>query len=209
MAAHRLSETLGDDQLIASALAFREAGASMVMIATADMGMRIKLRAHQLPELLLPEAYRLPAEPDAVEKEVAALKKQLARHENRQPKLKLTFADGESRLTLKRRPVMPDWIERSMAMIKAKHCPMPRSGEKLEQEPLLSIARRFESFGLPAHTIDRYNTDLESFYDKYQAYLEEEAPRRAQISLTYELKFVLWNEGTAPAKGIDAVAYFP
>jgi hypothetical protein len=93
-AAHRLSHTVADDQLIASALQFkRETGAQIVFVSN-DTGLRMKLPPRGLKGTVPPEDARLPEEMDELEKEMAELRRELARHQSRRPKLLLTFQDG-------------------------------------------------------------------------------------------------------------------
>jgi hypothetical protein len=60
----------------------------------------LKLPAHKLRVVIPPEELRLPDEPDEVEKENSKLKAELARHQNRIPRLQFSFLDGSSRIAL-------------------------------------------------------------------------------------------------------------
>jgi hypothetical protein len=104
-AAHRLSYTVPDDQLIASAIQFRDQTGSTVSFFSNDTGLRLKLRSRGMTGFTLPESERLPDEPDEETKKVRALEARLASFESRQPKLVLTFADGATHVKVKLRAI--------------------------------------------------------------------------------------------------------
>jgi hypothetical protein len=93
-AAHRLSQMVADDQLIASALQFRQETGAHIVFVSNDTGLRLKLQPRGLKGTAPPEDARLPEEMDDAEKEMAELRRELARHQSRRPKLFLTFQDG-------------------------------------------------------------------------------------------------------------------
>jgi PIN domain len=104
-AAHRLSYTVPDDQLIASAIQFRDQTGSTVSFFSNDTGLRLKLRSRGMTGFTLPESERLPDEPDEETKKIRTLEARLASFENRQPKLVLTFADGATHAKVKLRAI--------------------------------------------------------------------------------------------------------
>jgi PIN domain len=209
-AALRLSESLSDDHLIASALEFRDADGGTVLVATADVGVRVKLRAHNLRALIIPDDCRLPAELDAAEKELRDLRKEVARLRSRQPKLILHFEGGEQRLILPRRSRSSNELEDKLARVKSDHPHIPHANEK----PMISlsafdVASTLGSFGMKPAAIDHYNEQLDQFYREYRTYLERVQALRDRAMLTYELTFALENNGAAPATDIDAILTFP
>src|SRR5664280_168504 len=99
-AKHKLLHSIFDDELIATAIEYQAENDCRVAIFTADTGLRLKLPAHKLRPVIPPEELRLPDEPDELEKENSKLKTELARHQNRLPRLQFTFIDGASRYRL-------------------------------------------------------------------------------------------------------------
>ena len=100
-AAHRLSYTVPDDQLIASAIQYREQTGSTVSFFSNDTGLRLKLRSRGMTGFTLPESERLPDELDEETKKIRALETRLVSLENRQPSLTLTFADDATHAKVK------------------------------------------------------------------------------------------------------------
>jgi predicted ribonuclease YlaK len=74
-AVHHLAHTISDDQLIASALEFKSETNVPVTIVTADLGLRLKLREHDLEGVAPAETDRLADEPDEAERELAKLRR--------------------------------------------------------------------------------------------------------------------------------------
>jgi hypothetical protein len=92
---NKLSRSVSDDELIASALEFKSQHDVDVVISTADLGLRMKLPAHGLTGMAPNESDRLPDEPDESEKELIHVRRELARYASRIPKLKLMFVGGK------------------------------------------------------------------------------------------------------------------
>ena len=63
-ATHRLSYTVPDDQLIASAIQYRDQTGASVSFFSNDTGLRLKLRSRGLTGFTLPQSERLPDELD-------------------------------------------------------------------------------------------------------------------------------------------------
>jgi len=99
-AKHKLSHTVFDDELIATAIEYQAEHDCRVAIFTDDTGLRLKLPGHKLLPIIPPQELKLPDEPDEVEKENSRLKAELARHQNRLPKLEFSFIDGASKVAL-------------------------------------------------------------------------------------------------------------
>jgi hypothetical protein len=93
-AAHRLSHAVPDDQLIASALQLKQDTGAHVLFMSNDTGLRMKLSPRGFKGIVPPEDARLPQELDDAEREITELRRELARHQSRRPKLSLTFQDG-------------------------------------------------------------------------------------------------------------------
>jgi hypothetical protein len=92
---NRLSHLVADDELIASALEFKQQHETDVIVVTADLGLRMKLPPHGLKCIAPNEADRLPQEPDDAERELIQARRELARYESRNPKLSVTFANNK------------------------------------------------------------------------------------------------------------------
>ena len=211
--AERLSQTITDDHLIASVLDYTRQSDVSVLVATADLGLEVKLRSRGIGILELPDELRLPAEPDPVELENRSLRQRIARFEARMPKLSVEFEGGAQNHALSLRdananPVAP------LNQIRADNPYM--YGTKTVARPrdkvgaaFTDIQRLAQQVGVSAERADRYNEELKQYFDQYQCYFEDHAAWRESFSLHHLVKVVISNDGTAPASNIDLDLFFP
>ncbi len=207
-----LSRDSQDDQLLASALAFRADHPQVrLLVATADIGLKHKARVHRIEVVRPPDDRRLADEPDASERRVQELEKELREWRQRAPMLTLGFADGLSpaRYALPQ-PVLPlrEEIARRLAVVRQKH-PHMRSPSIVAPGFSAVMGALAETHGISEQDITAYNTGLDRFYSTYEWYLgalaEHENVRRRTLRLSLQLR----NEGTAPAEDIDVFMRFP
>lgn len=136
-AQHRLSQVIADDELIAAAIEYQSEHGCSVWLCTADMGLRLKLPAHGLRPIILPDELMLPNEPDEVERENLKLKAELARQQQRLPLLQFSFLDGSDVTAL----------------------PNVRADEGIAPEPLSQLSQ-FSQFNPSAYIYPKYLSDF-------------------------------------------------
>lgn len=212
-----LDRTSPDDQLLAAVLDYRAANPDAdIRLATHDVGPRIKAKHLGISTYEIPPKYLLPDEPDPLEAKVREPQAELARYQNAQPKLALTFGDGAKhrKISLPRwKDISEEWVTAEMAQLRAKY-PKKHLSDYLKgtgsSTVLLSnvIAENLK-LEVPPDEIQRYNDDLDNFFNKYEQYLRtshtmSQAERRA-----FELDIVLVNTGTISARDIDVYLYLP
>jgi hypothetical protein len=203
-AAQRLSPTLEDDHLIASALELSDQVIDrLVYIATADLGMKIKLRTRSSLRLLnLPEMYRANEEPDPTEQELRRTRQRLHQLENRLPILGVRFsASHNTRLNLLPHDPLADMDvltpDENRAQYPLRTYASPGSGLALQ------LYRATEQ------SVREHNEILQEYHEKYDAYYQE---YRDWVDLTaraYVLELEAYNRGTAPAKDVHVVLRVP
>jgi hypothetical protein len=103
--AHRLSERVPDDILIATAIQFSDQMNVEVSLITNDTGLRMKLRSRSISAVKPTEEDRLADEPDETELELVRTRTELQRFQARQPLLQLSFQDNTNFRTVDLRPV--------------------------------------------------------------------------------------------------------
>ncbi len=212
--AEGLSQTIADDHLIASVLHYiRQSGAS-VLVATADLGLQVKLRPRRIDVLKLPDDLRLPVEPDPVELENRELRRQMARFEARMPKLSVEFEGGAQHQALFLRDPNANSVT-SLDQIRVDNPYMHETKPVARQQDmgdgaLADFLRHLtQQLGVLAEQADKYNEELEQYFDQYQRYLDHHAAWRETLSLHHRVKLVIANDGTAPASNIDLDLLFP
>lgn len=213
-----------DDHLIASCLAHLEAEPETdIVLVAGDTGLRLKARQHEIKAVELPEKYKLQSAIDSIEKENKQLQRRVQQLENRFPKLKLAFADGANqfRVTLPIPLSVPEErIQQQMENIKRKHSKrqdIPKDKpqearsrlEDLIQNPNLMSRAIGDPTQPSPKEIERYNSALDKFYEKYERYLREYSANVNVQRRTIRLDIYLFNYGTAPAEDIDVFLHFP
>lgn len=206
---HKLSESLGDDQLIASVLAFRENDpTASVLIATGDIGLRAKIRSRGIAPIVLPDCLKLPDEPDAAERELVTLRREIAELKARQPKLVVEFKDGFAHLSFPRRAVEAPDVEAELARAIAEN-PTIHSAEAAIPEHIRSLLDLTTRGSWSAANMRRYNLDIERYISQYRDYLVRLCEFNDFRARTLLLECTMKNVGTALATDIDAVLEFP
>lgn len=210
--AHSLSAGIADDHLIASVISYAPPAGVEVYVATADIGMEIKLRHRKITPLLLPDTAKLPDEPDAQEKELQELRRKAA--QKHLPSLSLiTELDGSrhpfelgSQVTTAS-AIPPEEIRRKY--------PSLQGPERLsaDEKATLSSDVRYQILcadmcGITGD-VEQYNKEREIFLAKYEEYFSKLLQWEEWVALTVEVELTLSNEGTAPATDIDVILRFP
>jgi len=88
-----LDLTRADERLIEEVLYYRLQDDS-AHILTGDTGIRLRARRHDVPVLVVPDSWMLPPENDERDKEIGALKTQVARLQSAEPVLDLLIRDA-------------------------------------------------------------------------------------------------------------------
>ncbi len=203
--AHKLSEKIADDWLIATILEFRdEFPESRVALVTNDIGLQLKAGGYGLESVELPGAYSLPDEPDPDQKRIDELTRELVTYKSRAPDLRLAFQDGKDHylVRLTKIPLITDEeISRKTAEIRAAH---PKASR-----PEIYSGRDLGAGGVGPGDIDRHNERLEHFYLSYERYLRALAEFEDAQCRLFQLDLILENSGFAPAEDIDIDLYVP
>jgi hypothetical protein len=207
-----LSTAIADDHLIASVINYREQIDEPIFVATADIGLEIKLRHRQIAPLILEDELRLPEDPDPQAKELESLKRQLS--QQRKPALSLLTNTEEGRYTFADPTVTVIPGVDSLEDVRLLHPKLavrhtsPPPGEDLLSR-MARVGSAFESMFFSPERIERYNRELDEFFEKYEAFYEKRSAWAARKILTVEASLTLSNAGTAPANDVDVIIQFP
>jgi hypothetical protein len=204
---NNLSTTIADDHLIASVLNYQVDPPDLIYVATADIGLEVKLRAREIDLLLIPESAKRPSEPDPQEKELQTLRLETARHKSRLPLLTLKFKEGKGHLKVL---IKPPLLVKSLPNIRSKYLPSPippedKSPAKIKASGLNISLPQISSRA----TILKYNEKLEEFFTAYEKYQSELIVWKEKYALLVEVELIFSNEGTVPASNIDVILDFP
>jgi hypothetical protein len=226
-AAHQLRTDVQDDFLLASILDYRTRHpGSDCRLVTADVGLNLKSRSHNIPVLLPPEKLKLPEESDPNTKRVNELESEIYELKHRAPLLKLCF-ESEAAVTkftlAKPLELVSSDVERAVLELTRKYPQLQFPSETHSVTPTRGIARRAEQrmiamrsnitmslrSGIRPEEFSRYNAQLEQFYGDYRHYLEAMLVHNNLKLRTLCLKIIIRNDGSSPAEDIDAQLHFP
>jgi rRNA-processing protein FCF1 len=205
-----LSREIQDDQLIASILEYGvEAHDATTILVTADLGLKLKARAHNIPVVQLPADLRLPDELLEDERKRRELEAEIRRLRDRLPRVSLLFNNRKPHLEVQLGGSdRPSTGMSSAAEIRAKY-------PKMEVTVNDVASRGFSGLLLgganeiSAKDITDYNTQLDSFYERYQKYTEQLGRFQVLSATTVRLDILAVNDGNCPADDLDIFMHFP
>jgi len=218
----QLNQDIQDDHLIASIIMFRsEKPEADIVLVTSDAGLTlmVKARRHNIPVTQLPSNLKLPEEPDRDQIRIRELEQKVHELELKIPQVSLVFTDGSQHATfiLQHRVEMTeDEIVGKIELIKQRYPKMEQQPPKSElRGHLAAIAKAVGDINaymgniLLPDDIEKYNTELDEFYQEYSEYLRKgilyENLRRRMVKLS----ICVANDGTAPGEDIDVFLHFP
>jgi hypothetical protein len=211
LAAYDLDPNRNDDQLIASALEFREGqSGAEVFIISGDATARLTAKDVGLRAMTLPAEYQIRNNVDPEEEEVRQLRAELARLKQAYPKLSLRFQDGEdhNRRHVALSPIrdVEAYVQSELAKVKAKYPPLDANSPKAAGYLDIEI---LGGSGPSSGEFARYNSERRPYFDAYAQHLHETGNLLVQKSLSLPVSLEVANDGTAVATDLDVFAYFP
>lgn len=203
-----LDRSTPDDHLVATALHLQEEHPeSRVVIVTDDTGPRLTAKPYNIEALRPPKELRLPAVQSETKKKLRKLKLENERLKRRIPDLELRFENGKtiSKFEVSAPELRSDEeIEEEVDKIREEYPEKER--EDSEGNPFGALGQ----IAVPTEEeIQRYNSELPEYYEKYREYLMELRKHRHLMGRVLELNLVVDNEGTTPAEDIDIRMHFP
>lgn len=218
----QLNQEIQDDHLIASIIMFRsEMPEADIVLVTSDTGLILigKARRHNIQVIQLPNILKLHEEPDQDQIRIRELEKKVHNLELKSPKVSLVFPNGSQRATfvlINPIEVTEDKIVEKIESIKQKYPKMEQSKQvsELHGQPasiLKTIADIAAYSGniLSSEDIDRYNKELDEFYQAYSEYIQKGILYENLRCRTIKLSICIINDGTAPAEDVDVLLHFP
>ncbi|KFL48003.1 hypothetical protein IL54_3430 [Sphingobium sp. ba1] len=209
-ASHHLVREVNDDHYIAAAIERHCISGMPTFIASNDGGMAMKLRSRPISVLRLPDTLRLPAEVDAEQKELRDAKREIARLKSRQPKLAVTFKDGETRRNIRNARCL-DLAVPGLAKIRAKHSylPVPPKPGETAGVQIGGLRAFYNQGGGSRERVEEYNEAITAYYARYDQYLADMNFWTEALRLTASVSITLSNDGSATATDIDVTLRFP
>jgi rRNA-processing protein FCF1 len=217
-ATFNLVREVDDDHIIAVLIEMQsELPSNPVVLLSKDIGLKLKAKAQGFSVVSLPDSASLPEEVLPSEKKIKELENQVKELQNIRPRLRLSFADGSSKVSLEFQEtteLSEENIANSMSAIRNKY---PKLVEKKFQDKAVAVSPilqslvtvSFELGLLTPEKIAEYNRSLDEFFSEYEQYLKDVRLFCEWERRTATLKILLINEGTCPADDIDIFMHFP
>lgn len=204
-----------DDYFIASLLEYDANDAEKTIVSN-DLGVRLKAQARGFAPFQLPEDLRLPEEPDPTERERDELRRELAKHQNRMPKVALSFSNDDELVTrqvvILPRPAdypavasLEEIIERHPLKAVPDYSP---SDDESHSRPF-DLSKLDQYLAPTRRQLERANEELNEFYGSYERFLSLRDAWISGACRQFRVKLWLHNSGTDPATDAYTALYLP
>jgi rRNA-processing protein FCF1 len=211
-----LSRDVPDDWIIAGIVG---GGSESAVLVTADLGLKMKARAHGIQVVELPDDIKLPDELDDDTRQIRELQREVERLRNATPSLALSNSGGEDFLSAVIHPPleMPP-LEELLAGVRKKYAPIQEHDGKpashSSSNPVAQIQRTMQQamgpmFSIRPEDVRAYNEELPRFFEEHGEYLARKHQYGNMMRRSFRVDLLLSNNGTAPAEDVDLELHFP
>lgn len=209
---HRLNKNDQDDSILASIIEFKQkiTDNDNLVYFTYDTGPRLKAKTLSVNCIKISEDYLLPSEPDENEIKNKELQKELNAFKNQAPKIVLEFVEGNEYLKPEKKKLIKykeEAVANFMDDVKRKYVYLQKT--QIEESNLNDILKAANFFVLSDDQIQRYNSELDMFFERYEKYCLSIYENLSYLNDCVEIKLLIKNDGTAPAEDIDLQLHFP
>ncbi len=202
-----LNQESRDDCFLAIVIAFqREHHTKNIILVTADTGVLLKAKALGVEAIELPSKFALPIVKDEYETKMQKLKEENEKLKNKLPKLFLTFSNKETYIKKQLKPplkISPNYVNDKVKLVMKKY---PYKNIELEKSlfPFQAVVEN-----LNKESFDKYNKQLEHFYETYKNYLQDKINHLNKLRISIKLNLRIINNGNVPANNIEINLHFP
>lgn len=195
---------INDDWFILSALHSNYDVADIVVISS-DTNLLLKAKENGLNFKRMLEKYQLKEELSDEEKEIKALKVELEKYRNRQPKLSILFENRDSKIIFKK-PQERDLKEELILYMRNL-----KNKNPYEKKTNIDL---YNSLGisLPLYSqeqIDQYNQELNDYFKEEEEYRHFLLQKEILDERFREISFCIKNDGTDQTGDMDIFIEFP
>lgn len=203
-----------DDLILAEVLNIGEQSPDPVVFVTDDTGARLKARVLGVNTRAMPEELRKPPEPSPESRELARIKAGL-------PRVLLLFdtpkgpsAEATFSVRVPRQPTEEDF-EVQIAPLRARHEKVlaqmrGEAGPPGLAKAMAEIVMAMQFGGLPKpEKVNAHEEAVRSYLREYREYLERRYELEGIVGATLRLRFLVVNEGRAPAEDCHILLHFP
>lgn len=210
---NNLLKEVPDDRILATVLNYKSQNSDKkVSIITADFALSLKAKKFNIPVISPNEDYRLEATVSEEEKQIKSLERENRRLRNSVPNIEISFKDGNifCSKTIRKPLQFQDGFEEMIKERIKKKFPKKEFKKIKENKGFATIDLARIKFPSPLKKpIDKYNVELEEFYDEYLEYKKNQFLFLQSERRSFELKIKISNLGSVPAEDVDIWLHFP
>lgn len=195
---------VNDDWFILSAIQSEFAKEDIVIISS-DTNLLLKAKENELNFIMMPDKYKLKEELSDEEREIKALKDDLEKYKNRQPKPLITFGGEKTEIVFSKpqKGNIENAISAYMEKIRKENPYMNNMESDL-----------YKAIGLSLHLynkeqIDKYNNELDEYFEKEEKYRRFLLQKEILNRRFQKIFFYLTNTGTAQTGDMNIFIEFP
>lgn len=202
---HGLDSTSHDDRFLADILEHPASLKDKVLL-TNDSNLCLTAKHLGIKVEEIDDKYKLPIEPDPLEKENQKLRREIDLIENSLPRLEIGLVPEGSTSKVDANPVFPLQINRDMLSDKEIELKVDEIRSSLGEHRFSQLPANF-AFMVSQEDISKYHNKLNDYPEEYRRYLI--AHHEFLSHPIYRFTIGIANIGTAPAKNVDIYIYFP
>lgn len=212
----KLDPTSGDDILIASSVAYRDASPNRhILIISQDTTVRMTCRHHQIDVRQLSPEHQLRDEPDDEEKELLELRRESQLQKSARPRLDLGFPSASGITKHQRFRIMAakaideQFLANAISELRKSlpKMPMPAKRDSMFGDVDLYIERMGFNPITPER-ISKYNSGLERYFKQIEEYFLAEHANHNRLRLSFPFQLEIHNTGVKPAEDVDLILTF-
>lgn len=201
-----------DHRIFASILEYTKIHPSCIIsLMTGDVGPRIRARQYNINVIKPPQKYFIPPGASEEEKQIKKLEKENILLKSRIPDLTIEFENGKKFFKIKKKDKTIDkksFILENLTNQKSEFEYLVLKENDYEN-PMNAFLQTINNLSLSEEQVEKYNKELDDYFDKYENYLNKKWKHLLYRNLSYDISICLFNDGTTPAENVDIHLHFP
>lgn len=203
-----LLDTRADDNLVYELLAYNQDNKyGQACLLTGDTLLKLNANEHGMPFLAIPDAWRLPREPNELQRENERLKREIEALKAQHPNCTIKLVDAQhkpiERIAVQVRAFRPLAAEELEAIERSIQRRFPKTVDFTQPPALAGLGLVAHAYRQPsASEIKDYEKSYEKWLTEVRETLTQQSKKLARRSSQFVVQFELTNDGTCPADNL-------
>ncbi len=215
---YNLNTSIDDDLIIAACKLYEQKNPDAdLLLITADNSLRWKAESKNIDAFGIDDDYKISLSKSDKDERIEELEHEVNQLKDTIPELDVVFSNDEKHLDFEMKSISinrEQQVKEELEKIKKKY---PKLNENLPKSDSmnpkdlskLQQVIQINPFGPKKKPAKQYNKELVEFYDEYEEYLHRYYDYISLKNKSVNFKFIVENNGTAPAEDIDVIFHFP